>query len=104
MHRQAERLNRRVHVIAESTLNDARLIQPGELGGYGLDAQQTFLRCKLDHSLRHERNPKVLFAFYNELIRLRGELLALAQLSKEHMEVFGYGKTEGAVRSPLERW
>jgi maltooligosyltrehalose trehalohydrolase len=35
----AERLNRRVHLIAESDLNDTRPIRPRELGGYGLDAQ-----------------------------------------------------------------
>lgn len=39
VHRQAERLNRRVYSIAESTLNDARLVRPQELGGYGLDGQ-----------------------------------------------------------------
>jgi maltooligosyltrehalose trehalohydrolase len=38
-HDVAERLNRRFHVIAESDLNDARVIRPRELGGYGLDAQ-----------------------------------------------------------------
>jgi maltooligosyltrehalose trehalohydrolase len=32
-------LNRRAYVIAESALNDTRLIRPRELGGYGLDAQ-----------------------------------------------------------------
>jgi len=32
-------LNRRVYVIAESALNDTRIIRPQELGGYGLDAQ-----------------------------------------------------------------
>ncbi len=39
VHEQAERLNRRIHVIAESDLNDVRLIRSPELGGYGLDAQ-----------------------------------------------------------------
>jgi maltooligosyltrehalose trehalohydrolase len=39
VHRQAEQLNRRVHVIAESDLNDARLVRPPEMGGCGLDAQ-----------------------------------------------------------------
>jgi maltooligosyltrehalose trehalohydrolase len=39
VHEQAERLNRRIHVIAESDLNDARLVRSRELGGYGLDAQ-----------------------------------------------------------------
>lgn len=38
-HRQAEALNRRFHVMAESDLNMARHILPRSLGGYGLDAQ-----------------------------------------------------------------
>ncbi|MGA2936537.1 MAG: malto-oligosyltrehalose trehalohydrolase [Syntrophobacteraceae bacterium] len=39
VHEQAEQLNRRIYVIAESDLNDARLVRSQELGGYGLDAQ-----------------------------------------------------------------
>ncbi|MBO8128759.1 MAG: malto-oligosyltrehalose trehalohydrolase [Peptococcaceae bacterium] len=39
VHRQAERLGRRVYVIAESDLNDAGVIRPRAAGGYGLDAQ-----------------------------------------------------------------
>jgi maltooligosyltrehalose trehalohydrolase len=39
VHEQATALNRRIYVIAESALNDVRLIRPHELGGYGLDAQ-----------------------------------------------------------------
>ncbi len=35
----ARRLGRPVHLIAESDLNDVRLIDPAESGGYGLDAQ-----------------------------------------------------------------
>ena len=35
----AQRLGRQVHVIAESDLNDARLLHSKENGGYGLDAQ-----------------------------------------------------------------
>ncbi|MEW6183426.1 MAG: malto-oligosyltrehalose trehalohydrolase [Bacillota bacterium] len=38
VHRLAERLARRVYVIAESDLNNARMIQPRVVGGYGLDA------------------------------------------------------------------
>jgi len=47
VHQRAERLNRRIHVIAESNLNDARLVRPRELGGYGLDAQwnEDFHHC-----------------------------------------------------------
>jgi maltooligosyltrehalose trehalohydrolase len=39
LHARAEQLNRRTYAIAESALNDTRLIRPRELGGYGLDAQ-----------------------------------------------------------------
>jgi maltooligosyltrehalose trehalohydrolase len=36
---QADRLNRRFYLIAESDLNNPRLIRPETLGGFGLDAQ-----------------------------------------------------------------
>jgi maltooligosyltrehalose trehalohydrolase len=36
---QGERLNRRVYTIAESNLNDPRLIRSTETGGFGIDAQ-----------------------------------------------------------------
>jgi len=39
VHDAAEKLNRRVYLIAEHADNDARIIRPRELGGYGLDAQ-----------------------------------------------------------------
>jgi maltooligosyltrehalose trehalohydrolase len=39
VHRKAEELGRRIYVIPESDLNDVRVINPVELGGYGLDAQ-----------------------------------------------------------------
>lgn len=39
VHERAEQLNRRAYVIAESDLNDSRLMRLPELGGYGLDAQ-----------------------------------------------------------------
>ena len=39
VHEQGTALNRRVYVIAESALNDIRVIRPAELGGYGLDSQ-----------------------------------------------------------------
>ena len=39
VHEQGTALNRRVYVIAESALNDTRVIRPADLGGYGLDAQ-----------------------------------------------------------------
>jgi maltooligosyltrehalose trehalohydrolase len=39
VHAQADRLGRRIYVIAESNLNDPRLVRPPDRGGYGLDAQ-----------------------------------------------------------------
>jgi maltooligosyltrehalose trehalohydrolase len=39
VHAAGAALGRRVHVIAESDLNDARLVRPPERGGHGLDAQ-----------------------------------------------------------------
>ncbi|HUR48578.1 MAG TPA: malto-oligosyltrehalose trehalohydrolase [Acidimicrobiales bacterium] len=38
VHQQGEQLNRSVAVIAESDLNDPRLVRPVEEGGFGLDA------------------------------------------------------------------
>jgi maltooligosyltrehalose trehalohydrolase len=39
VHERADQASRRWYLIAESDLNDARLIRPPALGGYGLDAQ-----------------------------------------------------------------
>ncbi|MEN6627261.1 MAG: malto-oligosyltrehalose trehalohydrolase [Candidatus Sumerlaeia bacterium] len=39
VHAMAETLGRRVYLIAETSLNDTRLVRPAELGGHGLDAQ-----------------------------------------------------------------
>lgn len=39
VHVEAAQLNRRVFVIAESDLNDARIIDSPSIGGYGIDAQ-----------------------------------------------------------------
>ncbi|MEW6386207.1 MAG: malto-oligosyltrehalose trehalohydrolase [Thermodesulfobacteriota bacterium] len=38
VHREAERLGRRVYLMAESDLNDVRLLRSREMGGMGLDA------------------------------------------------------------------
>jgi len=38
-HKQMEQLKRKAYLIGESAANNARLIRPRELGGYGLDAQ-----------------------------------------------------------------
>lgn len=41
VHRRGERMGRRVHMIAESDLNDPRVLLPDIMGGYGFDAQWT---------------------------------------------------------------
>lgn len=57
--------------------------------GEPLDAQDetTFLRCKVDHALKQSGRHRTLWEFYQELIKLRKSLPALAQLSKQQMEV-----------------
>jgi len=56
VHEQAEKLNRRIYVIAESDLNDSRLIRSRERGGYGLDAQwNDDFHHALHALLTHER-------------------------------------------------
>ena len=49
--------------------------------------EATFLRAKLDRSLRDTSLSRILPGFYRELIRLRKEITALAQLSKKHLDV-----------------
>lgn len=39
VHQRAERLNRQIQVIAESALNDTRIVRSRELGGFDCDAQ-----------------------------------------------------------------
>ena len=48
---EGERLGRRVYTIAESSLNDSRLINPKEIGGFGIDAQWS---DDFHHALRTE--------------------------------------------------
>lgn len=56
VHEQAERLGRRIYVIAESDLNDSRLVRVPEMGGYGLDAQwNDDFHHALHTLLTHER-------------------------------------------------
>jgi maltooligosyltrehalose trehalohydrolase len=57
VHRKAKRLARHIVVIAESDLNDVRVVDPPKSGGYGLDAQwnDDFHHC-LHTLLTGERN------------------------------------------------
>ncbi|MBU1998435.1 MAG: malto-oligosyltrehalose trehalohydrolase [Candidatus Omnitrophica bacterium] len=50
-------------------------------------SQKTFDRCKLDWGCIAKKKHSVLFGFYQELIRLRKEVPALARLSKKELEL-----------------
>jgi maltooligosyltrehalose trehalohydrolase len=73
--RQAMRLGRHIVVIAESDLNDVRVIDPQKSGGYGLDAQwnDDFHHC-LHTLLTGERN-----GYYQDF----GDLNQLAKALRE---------------------
>ncbi|MFQ5925928.1 MAG: malto-oligosyltrehalose trehalohydrolase [Terriglobia bacterium] len=51
--------------------------------------EATFFRAKLQRERRRQGHQRVLLEFYQELLRLRKQLPALARLSKEEMEVVG---------------
>ena len=62
---------------------------------------ETFARCRLSPEKRHAGRHRVLFEFYQALLRLRKELPPLACLSKEQMEVWS-SALEQALS--LRRW
>jgi maltooligosyltrehalose trehalohydrolase len=75
LHARAEQLNRRLYAIAESALNDTRIIRPRELGGFGLDAQWN---DDFHHALR-----AVLTGDANGYYQDFGELQQLAKAFRE---------------------
>jgi maltooligosyltrehalose trehalohydrolase len=85
--RAADRLNRRMFLIAESAANDARLVRGRERGGYGLDAQwnDDFHHC-LRALLTGERN-----GYYRDY----GEF---SQLVKAYREGYAYSGEYSAFR------
>ena len=75
VHREADELNRQVYVIAESSLNDTRLVHPVELGGYSLDAQwNDDFHHSLHTLLTHERS-----GYYEDFNGLHDLRKALAE-------------------------
>jgi maltooligosyltrehalose trehalohydrolase len=64
-------------------------------------SEATFEGAKLKHDLRHEGHHQVMLRFYWELIRLRKEHPALAQLSKQTLDVIGYDKEKVLL---VRRW
>jgi len=79
VHGQAQQLGRPAHVIAESDLNDARVISPPDQGGHGVDAQWSDdFHHALHTLLTHER------AGYYE------DFGQMDQLATAYMEGFVY--------------
>ena len=52
--------------------------------------EATFVRARLDHSLRQEGKHRVLLDFYRELLRLRQELNLLTDLGRQDRDVQAY--------------
>ena len=50
-------------------------------------SEATFLRCKLNWNLHAEGRHRLLWNFYQELLRLRRDISALANLDKDAMEI-----------------
>ncbi|MBM4069158.1 MAG: malto-oligosyltrehalose trehalohydrolase [Planctomycetes bacterium] len=63
--------------------------------------QGTFERCRLDHHLKDEGRHKVLRDFYRDLLALRRDVPALAQLSKDHQKVIGFEREKSLF---VRRW
>lgn len=63
--------------------------------------EATFKRARLNNHLRYESEHQILFAYYQELIRLRREVPALRNLDKKAMKVTGYAKEKILF---LHRW
>ncbi|MBI4299672.1 MAG: malto-oligosyltrehalose trehalohydrolase [Chloroflexi bacterium] len=63
--------------------------------------EATFLSAKLDFGLRGKGRHKLLLEYYRELIKLRKGVPALADLSKERMEVLGHEEEKMLF---LRRW
>jgi maltooligosyltrehalose trehalohydrolase len=75
VHAEGQRLNRQVQVIAESDLNDARIILPVSRGGYGLDGQWS---DDFHHAL-HSMLTKERSGYYEDF----GQLKDLANAIRE---------------------
>jgi maltooligosyltrehalose trehalohydrolase len=84
---QSERLSRPVHVIAESALNDVRVLRSGDQGGFGLHAQWN---DDFHHAL-HALLTGERFGYYEDFGRL-------SDLVKAYREGFAYTGQYSAYR------
>ncbi len=64
-------------------------------------SEETFQRSRLNHQRREIHQHQVLWAWYQELIRLRTSMAALATLSKDQMEVLSL---EPLMTLFIRRW
>ena len=81
VHAEATHSGRHLYVIAESDLNDSRIISPPSKGGYGLDAQWN---DDFHHAL-HSLVTQETRGFYKDF----GQLRDLAQAYREHFVYSG---------------
>lgn len=63
--------------------------------------EETFLRAKLNHHLRRKGHHRIILRLHRELLQIRKEILALAHLSKEDMDVLEYEREKVLV---IRRW
>lgn len=63
--------------------------------------EATFQSAKLNHNLKKENHHKILLDYYKRLIRLRKEISALTNLSKEDMEMISYTEDNAML---VRRW
>jgi maltooligosyltrehalose trehalohydrolase len=64
-------------------------------------SEATFLGCKLNWDLQSGGNHRVLWHFYQELLRLRREVSALAKLNKDALEVTSFTPQQALL---VRRW
>ena len=87
VHAEAKTLRKEIAVIAESDLNDVRILNPSQFGGYGLDAQWN---DDFHHSI-HALLTKETSGYYEDF----GDIL---HLDKAFREGFVYSGEYSRVR------
>jgi maltooligosyltrehalose trehalohydrolase len=64
-------------------------------------SETTFFRAKLNWELQNSRRHRVLWLFYQELLRLRRDIPSLARLNKNNLEVTSFRDERVLL---IERW
>jgi maltooligosyltrehalose trehalohydrolase len=100
---RGKELGRSVHVIAESDLNDSRLVEPVPDGGYGLDAQWS---DDFHHAL-HSLLTKERAGYYQDFGEIRHLAAALGEgfvYSGQHSLFRGRPHGTSSLHLPAERF